>query len=465
MVGRSGARWCLLAVTGLLALSGVPSANAQIQSCGEGLQLFIRNPDIIPDQNGVFAVSGRLLVQFQVIGERADQIEAFGLSFGMDLPTGDEVCALPPALWATGVYAEGYSVDQDKSDGFFIAINSNGQTSPQYDLGVAVHGYDANHQEIARFWGIVRLDHCGQQPSLGCPDADFPDFTMPWPILLPGDGTMSHVDGFTFEFNEALSALVVELNGVDVTADLEEWAERPTWDQDNFPDAGPGGIFLGAAPPCSQPPPLHTCGPLTGPAYKWTARPLNDADVVRIIATDEKGNVAIKEIHIGSSVAGGTIADGLPVLQMTFQESLAEVRQGDLTIFTMRMQNSGGGTGHPFARAEVPEGWTYEWLPGHQPVAPGGTSQQELQVRVPANTTPGRYPVRAIIDYRQGTEDKTLESQLNVDVLPASVPGQGGDGADGAPEGDAKGAPVPAVIALLAVVAAAFVARGRRPGR
>jgi hypothetical protein len=448
---------------GLLALSGVPTAQAQIQSCGEGLELFIRNPDIVPDQQGVFHVSSRLLLQFQVIGDRADEIEAFGLSFGMDMPTGDEVCALPPAGWLTGVYAEGYSVDLDKSDGFFIAINSNGQTSPQYDLGVAVHGYDAAHQEIARFWGIVRLDHCGGQPSLGCPDGEFPDFTMPWPILLPGDGVKTYVEGFTFEFNEPLSALKVELNGIDITAELEDWAERPIWDQDSFPDAGPGGVFLGTAPPCSQPDPVQTCGPLAGPAKKWTKRALNDDDVVRIIASDEKLNVAIKEIHIGSSVAGGTIADGLPILQMTFQDTLALAKPGDLSIFTMRMQNSGGGTGHPFARAEVPPGWTYEWLPGHQPVEPGGTSQQELQVHVPANASVGRYPIRALIDYRQGTEDKTLESALNIDVY-ASGPASGEDGAgDAGPAGaDAKGAPVPVLVPLVALLAAVAVVRASR---
>ena len=463
MVGRSGMRASILLVAFLGVAALVPPAGAQIQSCGEGLQLFIRNPDIVPDQQGVFAVSGKLLVQFQVIGDRADEIEAFGLSFGADLPTGDEVCALPPAAWATGVYAEGYAVDQDKTDGFFIAINSNGQTSPQYDLGVAVHGYDAAPQEIARFWGIVRLDHCGGQPSMGCPDnAEAPDFTMPWPILLPGDGAKSYVEGFTFEFNEQLSSLVVELNGEDITTELAEWAERPTWDQDSFPDAGPGGAFLGVAPPCSQPAPVQTCGPLGGPGYQWTKRPLGDDDVVRILATDLKGNLAIKEIHIGSSVAGGTIADGLPTLQMTFQESLAIARPGDLAIFTMRMQNTGGGTGHPFARAEVPPGWTFEWLPGHQPVPAGGTSEQELQITVPANATPGRYPIKALVDYRKGTEDKTLESALNIDVF-GTVPGNGTD--EGAAPGSAsgKGAPVPVLVPLAALAAAVALARRMRP--
>lgn len=458
MVGRSA--W-VLSVVALAFLAGTaPTAQAQIQSCGEGLELFIRNPDIVPDGNGVFHVSSRLLLQFQVIGDRADEIEAFGLSFGADLPTGDEVCALPAAGWLTGLYLEGYSVDLDKTDGFFIAINSNGQTSPQYDLGVAVHGYDANHQEIARFWGIVRLDHCGGQPSLGCPDGDYPDFTMPWPILLPGDGSKSFVEGFTFEFNEQLSSLRVELNGEDITSQIEEWAERPIWDQDSFPDAGPGGLFLGTVPPCSQPDPVQTCGPLAGPAYKWTLRALNDADIVRIVASDLKANLAIKEIHIGSSVAGGTIADGLPNLQMTFRKSLQAARPGESALFTMSMQNLGGGDGHPFARAEVPAGWTYEWVPGHEPVPAGGTSEQVLNVLVPANATTGRYPVRPIIEYRQGTEDKTLESALNVDVL-GSVIAPGGADDDGGK--DAKGAPAAGVLLAPALLAlAAGLARQRR---
>lgn len=436
--------------TAVLLVAFTPGAQAQIQSCGEGLELFIRNPDIVPDQQGVFAVSGRLLVQFQVIGERADEIEAFGLSFGADIPTGDEVCALPPALWLTGLYLEGYSVDTDKSDGFFIAINSNGQTSPQAQIGVAVHGYDAAHNEIARFWGVVDLNHCGMQPSLGCPDTDFPDFTMPWPILLPGDGVKTYGDGFTFEFNEELSALRVELNGQDVTAELEEWAERPLWDQDNFPDAGPGGIFLTLAPPCTLPAPVHTCGPLPGPAYKWTKRPLADSDVVRIIATDVKGNIATKEIHIGSSVAGGTISDGLPVLQMTFQNSTVVAAPGSSAIFSMKMQNTGGGTGHPFARADVPPGWTFDWVPGHQPVEPGASSSQSLEIRVPANATLGSNAVRAIIEYRQGSEDKTLESALNVEVLPvfAAAPVRE------EPAVKDKGAPGLGPLAILALAAA-----------
>jgi hypothetical protein len=454
-MSRVVAAGCLL----LFAVALAPTGQAQIHSCGEGLTLFIRNPDIVPDPDGVFHVSGSLLVQFQVIGAEADKIEAFGLSFGFDAPTGDEVCALPPQAWVTGAYLEGYAVDTDKSDGFFIAINSNGQTSPQAELGVAVHGYDAEHNEIARFWGLVDLDHCGSQPSLGCPDSDFPDFTMPWPILLPGDGAKTSVDGFTFEFNEKLSALRVELNGINITDELQDWPERPLWDTDNTPDGGPGGLFMRAAAQCTLPEPIHTCGPMAGPAYKWTNRKLTDADIVRIIATDLKGNVATKEIHIGSSVAGGTISDGVPILQMTFDASNVAVPAGQNATFPMALINSGGGTAHPFAKADVPAGWTYKWVPEHKPVEPGGKASQELQISVPANATPGNYQVRAIIDYQQAQDDQTLESALSIDVLP------GGSGslaqAAAAAKEAGKGAPGLGPLAVLAVLGLALALRRR----
>ncbi len=437
----------------LVAVVLAPAGQAQIQSCGEGFELFIRNPDIVPDEQGVFHVSGRLLVQFQVIGERADEIEAFGLSFGLDIPTGEEFCALPPAAWLTGAYLESYSLDKDGSDGFFIAINSNGGTSPQYELGVAVHGYDGAGNELARFWGQVDLNHCGQQPSLGCPDdpnAAARDFTMPWPIILPGDGEARPVNGFAIEFNEQLSDLVVELNGEDITGELQEWTSRPDWDQDSAP-AGPQQAFERLVPQCTGPSGVHECGPLNGPAYEWTKRPAEDSDVIRVIATDMNGNVAIKEIHIGSSVAGGTIADGLPVLQMTFEESTVRAEAGTTAVFKMRMQNNGGGEGHPFARADVPFGWEYEWVPGHKPVPAGGASEQELHVTIPANETVGRFPVRAIIDYRQGSEDKTLESALNVDVTEAVAV------APEATPAEEEASPVPALWLAVVALAVALV--------
>ncbi len=453
----------LVAFLFISSLLAMPSGSAQIESCGEGFTLFIRNPDITPDAQNVFHVSGRLLVQFQVIGERADEIEAFGLSFGADIPTGDEVCDLPAPAWVTGAYLEAYSLDKTKEDGFFVGINSNGQTSPQHDLGVAVHGYDGQGNELARFWGIVRLDHCHEpRPSLGCPDnpRDGVDVTMPWPIILPGDGEVRpEPNGFVFEFNEELSDLVVELNGEDVTAELEEWTERPDWDGDSA-IAGPQMVVERIAPQCSLEQPtggqVHSCGPLAGPAYKWTGRAMTDADVIRVVATDVSGNVATKEIHIGSSVAGGTISDGVPILQMTFDSIRQTAAPGEKAIFKMIMENNGGGEGHPFADAVVPEGWTFEWVPGHQPVPAGGSSEQELHVTVPVDAVDDAYVVEPVINYQQGQQEKTLRSVLNIEVVTPE-----GAEVDSVEEEAPKKTPSAGVFVLGLVLAALAVLRRR----
>ena len=76
---------------------------------------------------------------------------------------------------------------------------------------------------------------------------------------------------------------------------------------------------------------------------------------------------------------------------------------------------------------------------------------------MPANATVGRYPIRALIDYRQGTEDKTLESALNVDVL---FTGAAPASDEVAQEQTAtKASPTPGVLPLLAIVGAALVAQ------
>ncbi len=418
----------------------------------------MRNPDFTPDANGVFHVSGDLMVQFQVIGPEADKVEAFGLSFGVDIPTGEEVCALPPQAWTTGVYLESYKLDKTKEDGFFVGISSNAASSPQMELGVAVHAYDADGFEVARFWGQVNLDHCGQQPTMGCPDDELaPDFTMPWMKILPGDGSLDPVNGIAIEFNEELESIIVELNGEDITDELEEWLDRPVYDSDTVP-AGPQQAWERVMPQCEGPEidQVHTCGPLGGPAYQWTNRQMTDEDIIRVIATDLAGNVATKEIHIGSSVAGGAISDGIPILQMTFEQSRLQAAPGETAVYKMIMNNAGGGEGHPFADAIVPEGWIFEWIPGHKPVPAGGTSEQELHVTVPVDVVDDTYVIEPVINYQQGQDDKTLRSLLNLEVITPE-----GQEVDSVEEEAPKKSPGTGILAI-GMLLAAFVAMRRR---
>ncbi len=441
-------RWFAVAAAVALMLAAAPSAEAQVKSCGD-LQLFIRNPDVQPQGDGKFHVTGDFFMQFQVIGAGADEIETFAFSVGLPVDNPEQICDLP--VWPGGLMLEAYKADENKNDGFFILMTTGGSSTPQnIDLSVAVHGYDAAGNELARFWSTAIVETC-EGTQGGCPQdmRVSRDVVQPWPIILPGDGAESLVDGFTVEFAEELSELSILLNNEDVTDDMVETAGR-TWDRDVFWDYGPRGLIGTAVPMCTldgTPGDVQSCGPADGPAYEWTERSMTADDVIRVEARDLAGNLAVKEIHIGSSVASGAIDDGIPILQMTFDEPTLTVAPGETAIFKMRMENTGSGEGHPFADAAVPEGWAFEWVPGHQPVPAGGNSEQELHVTAPVNAVDDDYTVEALVEYRQGSQDKILRSVLTTIIeTPEDFQIDAVD--DGA---EAKKSPVlgPAVLILL----------------
>lgn len=437
-----------------MAMIATP-AEAQVSSCGDGFELFMRNPDMVPQSDGKFHVSGDFFVQFQVIGDNADQIETFAFSVGLPPENPESICDLP--VWPAGLMLEAYKVDQDKSDGFFILMRTSGQTTPQNtDLTVAVHGYDASGQEVARFWGTAVVESCPGQTQGGC--STIKDEQIPWPVLLPGDGEVALVDGFTVEFAEPLESYTVFLNGEDITDQMQDWEGRQ-WDADTYYDYGPAGVFATATPMCTLPPPVQTCVTKPGPALQWTQRPINDDDVIRVEAIDLAGNVAKKEIHVGSSVAGGTIADGLPLLTMTFDETSKMVEPGKTAIYQARMENTGGGTGHPLVSAIMPDAnWTFDWFPGHKPVDAASAETQELNVHVPATVTPGIYEVIAVMEYQRGQGDERIEFPL--EVLVGGAPGAANTTAQ--PDDSDDGEESPAPLLVLPILAAAALRRKQR---
>ena len=439
----------------LVAMSMVPAGEAQVTSCGEGFELFMRNPDMVPSNDGKFHVSGDFFVQFQGIGENADQIETFAFSVGLPPENPESICDLP--VWPAGLMLEAYKVDQDKSDGFFILMNTGGQSTPQNtDLQVAVHGYDGSGAEVARFWGTAVVETCPGQTQGGCGTRN--DEQIPWPVILPGDGEAALVDGFTVEFAEDIAELTVLLNGEDITDQMEDWTGRQ-WDSDTFYDYGPAGIFATAAPMCSLPAPIHQCVTNPGPSYQWTQRTMTADDVIRVEAIDTSGNVAKKEIHLGSSVAGGTIADGLPLLTMTFDETQQLAAPGETAIFQARMENTGGGTGHPFVSAVLPDAnWTSDWFPGHAPVNAASQSTQELNVHIPLDQPAGIYQLTAVMEYQRGQEDKRQEFPLEV-LVGGQVADENAEAAAEANEEPVEESPGLGVLLLPAL---AFVALVRR---
>ena len=432
----------------------LPGAAAQAHRCGE-IQIVFKNPDLQPSDDGYIRAQGQFFAQFQAIGPEADRIEVFGFSFGPLVADVDEAACDQP-LWVTGQAVVNYRADRDPADGFFIPLVT--PLVPDGEYTAAVHAYDGDDNELARFWAKAIVDNCDGAPPSRCTDDAAQhtdqDRTAPWPMVLPGDGQALEGRRLTIEFGEPIENLTVTLNGADITGELVEWEGR-IWDADLSPDYGPYGVGGMVSEPCTQP--YHTCMKY-GPAYEWAGRPLTDADVVRVEATDLAGNLAVKDIHVGSSVAGGAVTEDVPILGWTADRTELDVAPGQAGVFRFTIENSGGGTGHPFATALGPEGWDLEWQPEHVPVPPGESRAQEFVVTAPVGTAPGAYPVNATMSYEQAGRQNELAQRLTVSVGGGAVGTAGPGGEDLENETD-KGSPLPLASAALALGAVALLRR------
>ena len=463
-------------------LAALPVVDAQnpttcehpnIGCCGD-IQLILLNPDLQPDSQGFIRASGNFFVQFQAIGDGADDIATFGFSFGAyttDFP--EDVCDLPSEAWFTGQQVLNYRADTDASDGFFINLQTG--LVPDGRYSAALHAYDANDNELARFWASAVVENCDQAADpVGLVErcGDDPaqmtrnDFIQPWPIVLPGDGVAPEdVNGFTLEFAEELSLLKVTLNGLDITAELAPWDGR-LWDDDLKPGYGPNGLLAGTplTEECNQTLPevdnVHKCSHL-GVAYLWEGRPLDENDLLRVEAVDLAGNRAVKDLHIGSGITGGAISGDLPIIDWTVADSLLTTEPTREVQFSFQVTNRGGGQGHPFADEIVPEGWAATWDPTHVPLDPGQTAEQRLVVTPPAGTPPGSYPVTAFMNYTSGGTPKTLRQDLTVDVdFEGAESFTDTTTVDGTGE-DSEGSPAPLLVLVAAVMLAIAAVRRR----
>lgn len=457
-------KWLLagaLALTSILAFAPAPAA-AQINSCGP-FEIVFRNPDLQPGTDGFITAQGAFFAQFQVIGEGADQVTTMGFSFGVyttDFPE-SQVCSQPPQAWFTGQQIPNYRADTDASDGFFINLQT--PLVPDGEYTAAVHAYNAANEELGRFWAKAVVDNCDDAPVQRC-DGDAAqnlkhDLTAPWPMMLPGDGQKlpDGTTGFSLEFAEELAGLVVLLNGQDITTELEKWDGRE-WDDDLLPGYGPNGLGAILVPECSQQPPQE-CTHL-GVAYRWNTRAMTSTDVLRVEAIDLAGNQAVKDIHIGSSVAGGAITDAAPNLQITVDQVKQTTTPGQPVLFRFDITNSGGGTAHPFTSSSGPDGWNLEWTP-HSPVAPGATDVQEFTVTPPVAVAAGDYIVNATISYPEGGKQTDNTYALTVTVAGGSA-GGATTAANTQTDGKAKDSPgTPAAVLALAFLAAVAAMRRR----
>jgi hypothetical protein len=327
-----------------------------------------------------------------------------------------------------------------------------------------VHAYDGGGNELARFWAKAIVDNCDTAPSPPQEKCDTDaaqmakhDKTAPWPMILPGDGTALSGHKLTLEFGEPLANHTVYLNGKDITAEFKDWGGR-LWDGDYVPDYGPYGVG-GPLPHCQAPAPAQSCEKY-GPAYEWLGRDLLDSDVIRVEATDLAGNKAVKDVHIGSSVAGGAVTDAEPKLEYSVDHLQATASAGKSAVYHFKISNNGGGTGHPFAEAKVPAGWTYEWQPVHVVVPPGETKDQELVVTVPQKAADGKYRVNATLTYEAAGASKVLAQPL--DVVVGQATDNGATATTGAGTTTAKKSPLLGPEVAFVLVGLAALAGRRR---
>lgn len=469
-------------LSAFLALAFVPATEAEIYNCGVVDVIFL-NPDLNDRaENGIIDASGSFFAQFQVIGDRAEEVEYIGFSFGKDFANQDEsVC--PTDEGYDGNYYSGqqilnYRADLDPSDGFFINLQT--ALVPDGDYSAAVHAFDADDNELGRFWAQAVVNNCDESDEDGRCGGDTPeeeqqrinnDNTQPWPIILPGDGELADGTGFTIEVAEELSDWEVLLNGEDITGELEDWEGRE-WDNDLRPGYGPFGA-LGenqVTSECSieqpQVPQANECSTL-GQAFKWTKRNLDVGEVLNVRLVDLAGNVAKKDIHVGFGITGGISSGAYPILQWQTEETRAEANPGTSVDFTFTIQNLGAETGHPFAKTElqeVPAGWTWDWT-DHQSVGSGEETTNVFTVHVPNNATDGSHQVTAGMEYvGQNNDVKQLQQILTIDVVGGSnnEPVEGDLDGDGIPDDEKDTPGLGTGIVSIALLGAAMVAARRR---
>ncbi|MGB1697145.1 MAG: hypothetical protein ACPHK8_01950 [Thermoplasmatota archaeon] len=445
-----------LALLSLLFITG--GGEAQIRNCGD-IDILFLNPDLQPGSDNKIHASGDFFAQFQAIGDQADQIETFGFSFGPQVvDVGEDICELPSEAWFTGQALINYRADLDESDGFFINLQT--PLVPDGAYAAAVHAYDANDKELARFWAPAVVENCdtGVDPAglvERCTDDDAQqqrnDATAPWPILLPGDGAAPADGGLTIEFAEPLSDLRVTLNGEDITDQLEQWGGR-LWDNDLVPGYGPNGLAAGnpVTQECTQA--FHTCSEL-GVAYRWSGRDLVDADVYRVEATDLNGNSVTKDIHVGSGVTGGAISADFAILDWQVDSVEQDAKPGDKPIYKFTLSNRGTQEGHPIVTAEGPPGFEFEWFPAHKPVPAGESTEQELTVTLPSLLAEGRYQINATVDYTQAGAPNQLEMLLFVNIINGTSQ-EDLDAQNEPEEVESPGAPTFLALVVMAAVVA-----------
>lgn len=392
----------LVALIALLVFAASPAAAQEelppgFKRCGDGdLVLVFMNPDLMPGEDGFIHAGGSFFIQFQARGEQAFDIEALKFSFGPMPPTGfPDNCT--PGEWVTGPYVKNYRADYDPNDGFFIPINTC--LVPDGTYAAALSAYDKDLNELVRYYTqAIVANGPGNNGEERC---EHPDATVPWPMILPGDGErFDGGQGLYVEVGEDVSSIEAFINGKRIALSDGLGPER---DDDLVPDLG-------------YQPPIRDAGLAEGhhqkrqyPAFTWDGV-ITDQDVVRVRVVDRWGNVADKVVHVGDPTIGGRVTLVKPEFDLEFPQTDMESENGTAR-YNFSVATKGDGLhAHMFVRnkdgsQQLPGGITYRMNPdGHVHAAGDRTIDGVVTLIARPETEPGTYDVHFVVEYQYGAQ-------------------------------------------------------------
>jgi len=305
-------------------------------------------------------------------------------------------------------------------------------------------------------------------------------------MILPGDG--ERLDGKTglyIEVAEDVSEITATLNGKKL--ELAE-TQPPARDDDLVPDLGYGPL---KDQPQSE---GQIQSVVWGKAWNWDGV-IRMEDVIKVTIKDLWGNVAEKVVHIGDPTIGGRVTGGNPDFSMEVDEVAQETDANGTAWWNVlyRTKTAEGIHGDLYLKGakggSLPDGITAKLNPNH--VMMGGNEVLNGTIRVTAG--PGvaarTYDLELVVEYlagetrlqkmqplkfivtstgvanetqekpadRSGTDQQEVSRGKKADELAATdVPPA---------EEPTKKVPGFELVAILAAVGAAFVARRvRRDG-
>lgn len=407
--------------------------------CGD-LKLVFLNPDLQENEDNVIEASGTFFIQFQAVGEKAEEITRFSFSFGKGHEAMEDEtlnCNLMPVPsqvggGVTGAYLLFYRSDFSADDGFFVPIET--KNVPDGDYAAAVHAYTGNditgYTEVARAWALATVDNCvGESLPNSCPNDTqdqllSKDKIKPWPMILPGDGEQTNnIGGLTVEFAEEVNTetIKVSVNGEEVPA--EDWTP-PERDTDLVPLNDEDDCPATVRSVCER--------KVYGSGFNWPGT-VQVGDILRVEAEDMSGNLVTKQIHYGFTSGGASSAEGA-LLEFTARGPDAiTVNAGKTATFELKMKNVGTAEAHVnllldyneskevkarwtnvvddhHAGGDAPNGET------HIMIEPGSTSEMDVVVETTEGTPKGVIPIKAILEYPSAGETKTSEYELFLTV-------------------------------------------------